>query len=134
MPVNVRLSEDGYYLIYEFTEPLKMEELLEAYKEEKELRDSIDHTVHSIVDMSAIRRVPPNWLIAKAGPGLTHPRSGQMLFIGISPGLRIIIQTILKIAHYDRMKFFANRTEADAAMLELVQETKAAENTTLREV
>jgi hypothetical protein len=56
--------------------------------------------------MSSIRRIPPNWLVAKAGPGLTHPRSGRMLFVGISPGLSIIIRTILRIARYEKMLFF----------------------------
>ena len=134
MPVNVRLSENQYYLIYEFEEPLQIQELMEAYKKEKEFRDSHDHTLHSLVDMSSIRRIPPNWLVAKAGPGLTRPRSGRMLFVGISHGLRIIIQTILKIARYDRMQFFANREEAEVCMTELVQQTKANEDPTIEAI
>lgn len=131
MSVNVRVSEDGYYLIYSFEEPLEISELMEAYREEKAFRDAADHTMHSIVDMSSIRRIPPNWLVAKAGPGLTHPRSGRMLFVGISYGLRIIIQTILKITRYDRMQFFESREEAESEMAELVRQTRASEDPTI---
>ncbi|MGJ3237920.1 MAG: hypothetical protein ACFE0Q_04370 [Anaerolineae bacterium] len=123
MPVSVHLHDDQTHMIYEFQEPLDIDELMEAYREEKQFRDSIPHTLHSIVDMSTIRRIPPNWLVAKAGPGLTHPRSGRMLFVGLSHGLRIIIQTILKITRYERMKFFETRAEAEAFMTELVKET-----------
>lgn len=128
MPVHVQMSEDQYHLIYDFEEPLEMQELLEAYQKEKEFRNSVPHTVHSIVDMSNIKRIPPNWLIAKAGPGLTHPRSGRMLFVGISVGLTIIIKTILKIARYEKMQFFENRADAEAHMAELVRLTRENED------
>lgn len=131
MPVNVRLSENQYYLIYEFEEPLNIQELMKAYKEEKQLRDSLPYTLHSLVDMSDMKRIPPNWLVAKTGPGLTHPRSGRMLFVGISHGMRIIIQTILKITRYDRMQFFASREEAEIKMAELVKQTKVNEDPTI---
>ncbi len=124
MPVHVRLSEDQYYLIYTFEEPIEIKELMEAYKEEQAFRDAAPHTLHSIVNLSSIKRIPPNWLLAKAGPGLTHPRSGRMLFVGLSYGLRVIIQTILKVTRYDRMKFFEHYEDAQAYMEELVEKTK----------
>ncbi len=123
MPVHVRLSEDQRHLIYEFEEPLDMQELMEAYKKEKDFRNAAPYTMHSIVDMSGVKRIPPNWLIAKAGPGLTHPRSGQILFVGISYGLKIILQTILKIAQYKRMQIFYTREEAETHMAELVKQS-----------
>ena len=127
MPVHIEFSSDQSHIIYEFSEPLEMQELLDAYQKEKAYRDSVQHTVHSIVDMSSMKRVPPNWLTAKAGPGLTHPRSGRMLFVGISYGLRIIIQTILKIARYNRIVFFATREEADSYMAELIEAERNGE-------
>ncbi|MBZ0291770.1 MAG: hypothetical protein K8L99_04310 [Anaerolineae bacterium] len=122
MPVNVELSENKRYIIYNIIEPLVMEELLDAYKQEKVYRDSIPHVMHSIVDMSQIRKIPREWLTAKSGPGLTHPRSGTMLFVGISPGLNILIRTITKFMRYDRMQFFDTREEAEAYMQELIAE------------
>lgn len=123
MPVHLRMSDDQKYLIYEITDPLSMNDLLEAYKQEKTYRDATPYTLHSIVDMSQVRRIPPNWLVAKAGPGLTHPRSGEILFVGISYGLKIIVETILKITKYRRIKFFVTRAEADTYMKALVMRT-----------
>ncbi|MFW5690924.1 MAG: hypothetical protein ACOCXZ_00370 [Chloroflexota bacterium] len=120
MPVDVRFADDNRYIVYTFQEPLEMAELLKAYEEERRLRDSVDHVVNSIVDMSEIRRIPRNWLTAKAGPGLTHPRSGAMLFVGISPGLHIILNTIMKVARYNKMQFFKTRAEAEAHMAEIL--------------
>lgn len=123
MPVNIQFSEDRRYIIYTIDDPVKIEDLLESYETEREYRDSVDYVVHSIVDMSDIKRIPPNWLTAKAGPGLTHPRSGEMVLVGISRGLRIIINTIFRITRYNKMKFFDTRAEADAYMQQLIQET-----------
>ncbi len=120
MPVDVQLSEDRTHLIYSFTEPLDMAEIFEAYKQEKEYRDSVPHTVHSIVDMSQIRRIPPKWLAAKAGPGFTHPRSGEILIVGVSRSLEIILRTIVQIVRYTRVKFFRTRQEADDYIAELI--------------
>lgn len=123
MPIQLRLSDDQNYLIYEFTDPLTIDELMRAYKQEKTHRDSIPHVVHSIVDMSGMKRIPANWLTAKAGPGFTHPRSGEIVFAGLSVGMTMIVSTILKIVKYKRMKFFRTRPEADAYMKELVART-----------
>jgi hypothetical protein len=52
-----------------------------------------------------------------------------MVFVGISHGLRIIIQTILKIMRYDRMQFFEKREDAEAYMAELIKQTKPSDDT-----
>ncbi len=120
MPVDVQLSENRRYLVYTITDPLKIEELMEAYQQEKALRDSIPYTLHSITDMTQVKNIPASWLTAKAGPGLTHPRSGMMLFVGLSPGLRMIINVIMQVMRFTRFKSFNTRPEADAFMQTLI--------------
>ncbi len=124
MPVNVRISDDHNYLVYTMTDPLDMGQLLEAYRLEKQHRDSVDHVMHSIIDMSNLRRIPPNWLLAKAGPGMTHPRSGELLFVGVSVGIKIVVETVLKIMRYQRIRFFNTRQEADAYMSVLLNRSQ----------
>jgi len=121
MPVHVQLSTDETHLVYEMQEPLTIEELMDAYKIERQLRDATQRTLHSIVDMSKIRRIPRNWLTSKAGPGFTHPRSGRILIVGISTGIKIIVQTIIKIVRYDKVQFFDTREEAEAHMQTLIE-------------
>lgn len=123
MPVDIQFSQDKRYIVYTFTEPLSIDELMTAYTQEKAYRDSVEYTVHSIVDMSPLSGIPRNWLTAKAGPGLTHPRSGKILFVGISKGLQIIVRTILKVARFNRMEFFNTREDAETRMDALLQET-----------
>ena len=68
MPVDLQFSDDQTHLIYTITEPFVMDDLIEAYKQEQIYRDSVPHTVHSIVDMSQLKRIPRNWLTAETDP------------------------------------------------------------------
>ncbi len=124
MSVSVSLSDNKTHLIYELQDPLDMKQLLDAYDEEKIYRDSLPYTVHSIVDMSKAKNIPPKWLVAKTGPGLSHPRSGYILFVGVSFGLKMMTEMILKMTQYDRMKFFDTREEADAYIAELTMKVQ----------
>ncbi len=125
MPIQLHLSPDHRYLVYEIADPVDILELLETYKRERAYRDSVSHTVHSIVDMTKVRTIPRNWLATKSGPGMTHPRSGSMLLVGLSPGIQIIMKTIFQIAHYNRMRLFSTRAQADAYMNILLASEKA---------
>ena len=128
MPVEIKFDESQQFIVYTLSDPVTIADLYAAYKEEKIFRDTVDHTVHSIVDMSDVKRIPANWLTAKSGPGLTHPHSGQMLFVGLSTGLGIIVKTILKIMRYEKMQVFNTRKEADDFMAHLVNQESTTSN------
>lgn len=115
MPAIVTLDDTQQRLIYyKFSDPLTVDEILWAYAEEQTLRDSVPHTVHSLIDMSEVTHIPPRWLAAKAGPGFSHPRAGLMMFVGLSPAVRIAVKTIVQIVRYEKIKFFETRAQADA--------------------
>jgi hypothetical protein len=125
MPVTVELDYDGYILHYKITDPLDLTDLLKAYDVERELRDATPHVLHSINDFSELRQIPKNWLQARSGPGLKHPRAGEMIFIGLSPGLKIVVDIILKLTRYTRIQNFRTKEEAEPYIQALVETTKA---------
>lgn len=99
---------------------------MEAYQKERTLRDSVPHTVHSIVDMSRVAKIPKSWLTAKAGPGFTHPRSGIIILVGLTLGLKRIVQVILRITKYPRLRYFDTRDEAEAFVRDLLVDEQPA--------
>jgi hypothetical protein len=113
MPVDLQLDASQRRLTYGFTDPLTIEQLLEAYDRERALRDSSPHIIHSITDFTGLKRIPPRWLTAKAGPGFTHPRAGYILFVNMSPGLSILVKTIVSIVNFERIRYFNTRAEAE---------------------
>jgi hypothetical protein len=129
MPVNVKLNFDETYLIYELEDPLTVQQLLAAYEKEKQFRDATQRQLHSMVDLSMVRSIPRNWLTTKVGPGFTHPRSGRILLVGTSVGIRIIVETILKIVRYKKVQFFDTRQEAEAHIAALLEKPASTELT-----
>lgn len=114
MPVNLELHPSGHYIIYRIAEPWTIAELNEAYVREKQLRDDTPHTLHSITDFSGVVRIPNNWLQSRTGPGFSHPRSGYIVLVGQRPLVKAIVDVILKIVRYQRVKQFDTFEEAEA--------------------
>lgn len=127
MPVKIDLIEDGYVIFYEIADPFEIEDLLTAYQQESEYRNATTHTMHSLTDFTQMRRIPKNWLQARHGPGLKHPRSGEMIFVGVKPGLKVLLDVILKVTKYQRIKLFNTMEQAQPYVKALVQKTKEAE-------
>lgn len=120
MPINVKFDENNQYVIYEISSPYEMNDLYEAYKKEKEFRDATQNTVHMVVEIAGATNLLSNWLSSKATPGLTHPRSGQMLLVGFSSGLRMAVEVVLQVTRYKGVRFFKTRAEADAHLQTLI--------------
>ncbi len=114
MPVNLELHPDQKYITYVIDEPWTIEQLNEAYVKEKQLRDSIPHTLHSITDFSGVSRIPNNWLQSRMGPGFSHPRSGIIVLVGQRPMVKAMVDMVLRIVRFQRVKQFATLSEAQA--------------------
>ncbi len=125
MPVTVELSYDGYVLHYVIADPWQISDLLSAYQQERKFRDASDHTLHSLIDFSQARRIPKNWLQARHGPGLNHPTSGVMVCVGLSPGLKVLLEIIFRVTNYKSIKLCATVEEAHAYLAPLVAELRA---------
>ncbi len=125
MPVRLEIIEDGYVLHYTISDPWEISDLLKAYDQERAYRDSVALVVHSLNELSGVQKVPPSWWIARQGPGLTHPRSGEMVFVGLAPGVRVLVDTVLKATRYQRIKTFNTADEAQEYIHRLVAESKS---------
>ena len=128
MPVTVELTYEDYVLHYEFTDPWDIPDLIKAFEEESKLRESVDHTLHSIIDFSKTRSIPRNWLQARRGPGLTHAKTGELVCVGLSSGLKMLLDIVLRLTNFKRVKLVDTLEEAHAYVRPLVEATRAAES------
>lgn len=112
MPVEVKFREEDKLLHYVVTDPWDIPDLMAAYEDERAFRDQSDTVLHAVIDFSAAKNIPKNWLQARSGPGLTHPTGGEMIFVGLSSGLKILLDIILKLTRYSRFKQFESFDEA----------------------
>jgi hypothetical protein len=125
MPVTLELIEDGYVLHYTISDPWESADLMNMYPKELAYRDSTPHVIHSITDLSASRRIPKNWLQLRAGPGINHPRGGEIVLFGLNPGINIIVDTILRATRSTRMRVFKDEAKAWEYIRELAAQAQA---------
>ncbi len=125
MPIELSFHEDGHIIEYRLTEPLDISELSALFETDTQHRDSVDFTVHSITDCSQLRSLPRNWLGAKSGPGLHHPRSGEIVIVGVTPGLKVLVDTMMKIARFKRVKLVNTLNEARTYLHDVVTQEHA---------
>ena len=126
MPVQFKIEDDGWIIHYSITDPMDIPELLAAYKQERAHRDATPHLVHSITNMSGVRRIPRNFMSAGSGPGLKHPRSGELIIVGLSPMLSRIIDPILRLARFNRLKVMNTEAEAFTYLRTLIAANQKA--------
>lgn len=112
MPITVETREDGHVRYFVITDPWRTSDLIAQYPSDREYRDSVDFTVHMVMNVSKMKQIPPGLLVArKDAPALSHRRSGNLVMIGAGGFARIMAETIFKLAHYDRALFFDSEEE-----------------------
>jgi hypothetical protein len=108
----MEIRENGHVAYYRLTDPWETSDLTALYPQDIRFRDSVNHLVHTFMNVSSVRRVPSNVMRARLGaPAFIHPNSGQLIMVGAQSFPKTVAQTIFRVAHYDRAKFFDTEEE-----------------------
>lgn len=122
MPVTWELREDGRVSHYFFTDPWKATELTHWYPQDNAYRDSVKFRVHTVMDLRNMRQVPSGVLSVRNDAPAFRQDSGQLVMIGAATFAKVITETVLRLVHYDKAKFFDTAEEGWAYMLKILRE------------
>ena len=112
MPVTAELREQGHVWYYVITDPWETSDLISFYKQDFAHRETVNHTVHLVMNVSAMHSVPINLLRARNNaPAWSHRTSGQLVMVGAHSFAKSIAEMIFKLAHYEKAKFFNSEAE-----------------------
>jgi hypothetical protein len=126
MPVTAELRENGHVWYYVITDPWQAKDLIALYPLDFEHRNTVDHKVHTFMNVSGMNFLPPGLLSAgNKAPAWSHPTSGQLVMVGAHKIARKVAETIFKVANYDRAKFFANEDEGWDYLREFIRAENA---------
>ena len=127
MPITAETRENGRVRYYVITDPWKTNDLIAEYPGDQAYRDSVDFTVHMLMNISQMKHIPPGLLAArKDAPALKHRRSGYLVMIGAGTFPRVMAETIFKLAHYERAVFVDTEEEAWAFIRKVIAEERVA--------
>jgi hypothetical protein len=119
MPVELDILDDGHILRYTIIDPWTYADFERIMALETAHRDSVNHTVHNLA-VAKMRTVPPGVLRARNIPTFNHPTAGHIALVGQSQIVRLFAETVLKLARYDRARFFDTEEDALAFLRDLI--------------
>lgn len=121
MPITMEIRENGYVAYYVMSDPWVTNDLTSLYPQDIQFRDSVNHLVHTFMDVSQVRRIPPDVIRARINaPAFIHRNSGHLIMIGAKSLPKIAAETIFRIARYERAKFFDTEEQGWAFTRQLI--------------
>ena len=99
MGIRIFWDDDEKTVIrYEFEESWTWEDLIAAVQKDDELMAEVDHTVHLILDMRAIRDVPSNPMgHLRSIAGMVSPQLGLVIFVGTNRWAQALVEIFYKV-------------------------------------
>jgi hypothetical protein len=108
MPVHFEIREDGRVAYYRITDPWTTQNLIAHYPADNAHRASVTHIVHTLMDVTGMRQVPINILLARNNaPAFSHPNNGVLILTGARPMAKSFAELIFKMASFQRGRFLA---------------------------
>lgn len=120
MPVELDIIENGHILHYYITDPWTYEDYEPHLEREIQHRESVDHKVHNLLN-ARVRTVPTGALKVRSSPTFNHRTAGHVAIIGTSQIVRGFTQTIIRLANYDRLKFFDSEEQGLEYLRSIIQ-------------
>lgn len=129
MPVTLDLRENGHVIYLIITDPWSIQDVASLQGQNRAYLDASSHRVHTLVSIRS-QHVPSGIFSARPSrPGLANPHSGQIVIVGAPTFLKVIAETMFKIAHYTRSSFFDTEEQVWTYLRHLITEENK-ENTT----
>jgi hypothetical protein len=128
MTVTMEICAEGRVLFFIYADPLTVSEIADFYEANRKHRDAVKHTVHCLIDVRGMSKVPFGALRTRNGPGFTHPRSGQIVFIGASHlarSLALVAATFT--GNTSKLHFFDTEPEAWTFLDKIIDDDRQAE-------
>jgi hypothetical protein len=120
MPVQLDILENGHVLRYNLSDPWTYEDYEPILERDIAHRESVDHKVHNLT-IAKIRTVPTGALRARSNPAFNHRTAGHLLMIGAPHVVRMFTEAVLKLTHFERIKFFDSEEEGMAFLRHVIE-------------
>jgi hypothetical protein len=128
MPVTLELVENSHVMLFTFTDPWDVKELIAIYPTSQAYLDNATHKVHTLTDVRNARHVPSGILTARRGPDWSHPSSGHVVIVGAVLLISTFARTVLRLVHFERVHFFETMDEAWIFLRKAIAEEQATAN------
>jgi hypothetical protein len=116
----MELIEDGRVFHYIFSDPWKIEDFMATFSQAETILNKATTPIHGIVNLYATAKDPIGVLNIRKHPSFSHAMSGYTVFCEASPLARRVTEAALRVARFNRMKFFNTEAEGMAFLHEVM--------------
>ena len=111
MPVQMDYLHQGHIVRYVISDPWTIDEFTATFESSKAYLDNAKHTVHWLVHLDGVAKDPAGVLRTRQHPAFSHANTGFVIFCVNNSLARRIIETTLRLARFNRTKFFKTYDE-----------------------
>ncbi len=122
MPVTFEVRENGRVACYVVSDPWVTNDLTSLYPQDAAHRDSVNFPVHTFMDLTGVNKIPVDVIHARQdAPAFIHANSGQFVVVGANALARRTVETIFRLGHFERARFFDKATEGWNYLRRMIQ-------------
>lgn len=122
MPVTMELREHGHVIYFTIADPWSVNDLTACFPDDQRCRDSVKYKIHTLVNASSAKIVPPFLLIARNAPSLVHPNHGFVVAVGTTLILQSVGEIIFRLTNFTQGRFYTTEEEAWAFLHQIIVE------------
>jgi hypothetical protein len=116
VPVTTTFDPDLRTLFLAIDEPWTIEEALSQFAYAKQLLDTAEKPLYSIVDLTYVRRDPNGIMRMREHPFFHHAKGEHVFMYGANGPVEMFCQMFLRLARFNRFSFLKSREECLAAI------------------
>src|SRR5260370_32319239 len=112
MPVATTVLENGRVVRFEITDPWVAQDLNKAHYSMRSYYESAPLPIHTLVDVTKTRVLPPNAISARSTSPALRLKHGLLAIVGATNLVETVANVSFQLLHYHKAKFF--KTEESA--------------------
>lgn len=116
MPITLRWAERKRILEYTISGEVTIGDIRRVMREELGYYESAGGTVHVLVDVTTLDRLPENFLSAVRRSALFSPQRGHAAIVGATPTVRMYVDLLSRYTGRRDHSYYQTREEALAAL------------------
>ncbi len=112
MPIQTEIRSDGTVIVFNVTDPIQLEEVLEHMREVEPYFDQASAAVHTVINLVRVRQLPLGIIGTRSYAGYSHPNAGKIIIIGADTLVRTLANVIVKLTNNRNIAFFETEQQA----------------------
>ena len=112
MPIQTEVRSNGSVIVFNVTDPIRLEEVVEQMRDVEPYFDQSSDIVHTVINLVRVRQLPLGIIGTRSYAGYSHPNAGKIIIVGADTLVRTLANVIVKLTNNHNIAFFETEQQA----------------------